>query len=379
MIFARTSTLSSLIVLFGAFCCWAQTGITLVGAGYFDPRLILRIAPGQVMTFLFSGAKTILPPGALAQRATQVPLPTALAGFSATISQVPPSKVEPLPIFSVQQVNNCLPADVSSPDCVVTALTVQIPFGLFSDYGRGSPFVHVTTVVISDGTDASKSFIVLVLPQNFHILTMCDTTMANPLQPDFLVACSSVVTHGDGTLVSAFKPAQIGEELVMYALGLGATSSMVAAGVPSPTPALKVLGHFAVTFAYSGGTVPALKSTPLQAPNPVFVGLTPGQVGLYQVNFIVEAPAGPIADCTGPDQANLTVSLTNDQSPSIDAARICVDATAPVMSTSSSSAAETFRPYPDWGLGEHGLVCDGFRPHLSRQTRSPQGGYPLAR
>jgi uncharacterized protein (TIGR03437 family) len=371
MIFARTSTLSSLIVLFGAFCCWAQTGITLVGAGYFDPRLILRIAPGQVMTFLFSGAKTILPPGALAQRATQVPLPTALAGFSATISQVPPSKVEPLPIFSVQQVNNCLPADVSSPDCVVTALTVQIPFGLFSDYGRGSPFVHVTTVVISDGTDASKSFIVLVLPQNFHILTMCDTTMANPLQPDFLVACSSVVTHGDGTLVSAFKPAQIGEELVMYALGLGATSSMVAAGVPSPTPALKVLGHFAVTFAYSGGTVPALKSTPLQAPNPVFVGLTPGQVGLYQVNFIVEAPAGPIADCTGPDQANLTVSLTNDQSPSIDAARI--------MSTSSSSAAETFRPYPDWGLGEHGLVCDGFRPHLSRQTRSPQGGYPLAR
>jgi uncharacterized protein (TIGR03437 family) len=379
MISVRTSAISSLIILFGAFCCWAQTGITLVGTGYFDPRLILRIAPGQITTFLFSGAKTILPLGTSTQRATQVPLPTALAGFSATISQEPANKVEPLPIFAVQQVNNCLPANVSSPDCVVTALTVQIPFDLIMDYGRSSTIGQTTTVVISDGTDVSKSFVVLFLPQNFHILTMCDTTMANPLQPDFLVACSSVVTHGDGTLVSAFKPAQIGEELVMYAFGLGATSSMVAAGVPSPTPALKVLGHFAVTFAYSGGTVPAPKGSPFQAPNPVFVGLTPGQVGLYQVNFIVQAPAGPIADCTGPDQANLTVSLTNDQSPSIDAARICVDATAPVMSTSSSSAAETFRPYPDWGLGEHGLVCDGFRPHLSTQTRSPQGGYPLAR
>jgi hypothetical protein len=214
------------------------------------------------MTFLFSGAKTILPPGALAQRATQVPLPTALAGFSATISQEPANKVEPLPIFAVQQVNNCLPANVSSPDCVVTALTVQIPFDLIMDYGHSSTIGQTTTVVISDGTDVSKSFVVLFLPQNFHILTTCDTTMANPVQADFLVACSSVVTHGDGTLVSAFKPAQIGEELVMYAFGLGATSSMVAAGVPSPTPALKVLGHFAVTFAYSGGTVPALKSTP---------------------------------------------------------------------------------------------------------------------
>jgi uncharacterized protein (TIGR03437 family) len=337
---ARTSTLSSLIILLGAFCCSAQTGITLVGAGYSDPSF-LRIAPGQVTTFLFSGARTILPLGASTQRGTQVPLPTVLAGFSATISQQPPNKIEPLPIFSVQQVSNCPHADASSPDCVVTALTVQIPFDLFVDYGRGSPLAHTTTVVISDGTDVSKSFTVLLLPQNFHILTTCDTTMTNPVPADFLVACSNVITHGDGTLVSAFKPAKIGEELVMYAFGLGATSSMVAAGVQSPTPALTVQGHFALTFAYSWGVIPALKSTPFQAPNPVFVGLAPGQVGLYQVNFIVEAPAGPIADCTGLDQANLRVTLTNDQSPSIDSARICVDPTATVTSTSSSSVAES--------------------------------------
>lgn len=342
MISARTSTLSSLIILFGAFCCCAQTGITLVGAGYSDPSF-LRIAPGQVTTFLLSGAKTILPLGASTQRATQVPLPTALAGFSATISQQPPNKIELLPIFSVEQVSNCPRADASSPDCVVTALTVQIPFDLFVDYGRGSALAHTTTVVISDGTDVSKSFTVLLLPQNFHLLTTCDTTMTNPVPADFLVACSNVVTHGDGTLVSAFKPAQIGEELVIYAFGLGATSSMVAAGAPSPTPALTVQGHFALTFAYSGGTVPALKSTPFQAPNPVFVGLVPGQVGLYQVNFIVEAPAGPIADCTSLDQANLTVTLTNDQSPSIDTARICAATTAPEATNASSASAQTPR------------------------------------
>jgi uncharacterized protein (TIGR03437 family) len=49
------------------------------------------------------------------------------------------------------------------------------------------------------------------------------TTFFNP-------ACTSIVTHADGTLVSADSPAKSGETVVVYAFGLGQTTPAVKTG-----------------------------------------------------------------------------------------------------------------------------------------------------
>ncbi|MFN0172458.1 MAG: hypothetical protein ACKV22_39145 [Bryobacteraceae bacterium] len=87
------------------------------------------------------------------------------------------------------------------------------------------------------------------------------------------------------------RPATVGEALTIYAIGLGPTSPPVAsgAGAPAAEPLARVEPLPSVTFG--GG----LSGTPIVA-TPLFVGLTPNFVGLYQINVIVPegAPAGSL-------------------------------------------------------------------------------------
>lgn len=79
-------------------------------------------------------------------------------------------------------------------------------------------------------------------------------------------------------------PAKPGDVLVIYAIGLGATSPAVASGAASPSePLATVPGNIGVVFGNPG-------PFGLQTTAPFFVGLVPGFMGLYQVNVIV--PAG---------------------------------------------------------------------------------------
>jgi uncharacterized protein (TIGR03437 family) len=109
----------------------------------------------------------------------------------------------------------------------------------------------------------------------------------------------------------------------MYAFGLGSTSPQVSAGQATPSPAPTANGQFTVSFSYTGAAL-SLRGSHFPVANPAFVGLTPGQVGLYQVNFVIQPPMGVPSACDGPDQANLRVTLFSNQSPSFDTARICV-------------------------------------------------------
>jgi uncharacterized protein (TIGR03437 family) len=87
-----------------------------------------------------------------------------------------------------------------------------------------------------------------------------------------------IAQHLDGSLVSEASPAQPGSYVVMYLAGLGATDTPIADGAASPfTP----LAHPV--------TAPTLTLNGVQQPYQ-FVGLTPGLVGLYQINF--QVPAG---------------------------------------------------------------------------------------
>ncbi len=81
-------------------------------------------------------------------------------------------------------------------------------------------------------------------------------------------------------------PARIalpGEYLEIYANGLGSTSEALAPGKPAPLDRLIRLGGTITAVLGEGQRVPAM-----------FAGLTPGSVGLFQVNIQIPpgAPAG---------------------------------------------------------------------------------------
>jgi hypothetical protein len=76
-------------------------GMTLVGLGYSNPTNI-RVSPGEIITLFVSNTKTVLPLGSPTLRATTLPLPTSLGGFSVNIRQSGTTNY-PAPLFSVEQ------------------------------------------------------------------------------------------------------------------------------------------------------------------------------------------------------------------------------------------------------------------------------------
>jgi hypothetical protein len=166
-----------------------------------------------------------------------------------------------------------------------------------------------------------------------------------------------VVTHADGTLVTADAPGKAGEVLVIYAFGLGQTTPAVKTGSATPTPAPVLdpasrLGSgrtLELQYDFRPNAEPSrpfnvltgvISPTPPTAPvillAPVFVGLTPGQVGLYQINVQLPSafpaavlPCTTLAVGTGNPayppafvQSNLTIDIGGVSS--FDGAPICV-------------------------------------------------------
>lgn len=89
-----------------------------------------------------------------------------------------------------------------------------------------------------------------------------------------------IAQHADYTLVNASNPAKPGETIILYLTGLGATNPAVASGQPAPsTPPLATV------------TVPPTVTLDGQPASFVFAGLTPGGIGLYQINLTIPANA----------------------------------------------------------------------------------------
>ncbi len=93
---------------------------------------------------------------------------------------------------------------------------------------------------------------------------------------------ATIVRDANNTIVTPSNPVHRGDTLVIYATGLGQTSPAVQAGLPAPSDTL------------AGVLVPPkvdLGGMPLTV---LFAGLTPGQVGVYQINVTVpkNAPTG---------------------------------------------------------------------------------------
>ena len=177
--------------------------------------------------------------------ADRVPLPRSLAGVTAKLAGTD------VPLFF---------SDTGQ-------LNAQIPFELPS----GGTFPLVITM---GGLGSSPELI----------------TLTNTQPGIFTVAQSGsgpgVITDALGTLIDTSNPAQRGQVVIVYSTGLGPTNPTVPTGEATPFgPLARVADGVTVTV----GGVPAAVD---------FAGLTPGFVGLYQVNVRIpdNAPLGDGAE-----------------------------------------------------------------------------------
>jgi uncharacterized protein (TIGR03437 family) len=261
------------------------------------------------------------------------PFPIAV-GVSATFWNG--SADEAMPVLQVNQTNAACTGSTNTACANLLAVTVQIPFDAPAIAVSGSNIAVVpSSIAVAVNGVKSSYFGVQPAPDQVHLLTVCDVIVGG--SPSFQairgLACAPLITHADGTQVSAILPAKAGEELVAYATGLGQTNPPLTTGQPaaqsSPTVAAFNLNfnYRANAFATAPGAVGSTVTAPL------FTGATKGFTGLYQINFIVPLPPAGIYPCvdfavpaaTSPGtlvQSNLTVSVGSNFS--FDGAGICV-------------------------------------------------------
>jgi uncharacterized protein (TIGR03437 family) len=297
----------------------------IVRSGY-TASAPVSVAPGQIATFYVAGLR-------------------ALTGITATLQQQTSST--PAPVQSVSTVSLC-PDDIGTPitGCgTQTAVTVQIPYELVPRCPLcASPLFAATpaTLLISQNGTALGAIELNPLADEVHVLKACDMALGppSPTQPNLTgLPCAPLVTHADGGLVSASSPANVGEALTVWAFGLGQTTPAAITGQTAKmAPAAET---FNLDFNYE---VNALAEKPFTGSpdhiplNPLFAGLAPGYVGLYQVNFIVPpqppngTPRCALPGTAGPGanlaQSNFTVSIGGQFS--FDGAGICVATQIPV-------------------------------------------------
>jgi len=203
----------------------------IVNAATFTAAPDNQVAPGQIIAVF--GRNFTASAGATA---TAIPLPTQLAPENVTLTACGSA----IPLYSVNS----------------GQIDAQLPFECPA---TGTATVTVTTA----GQTTTQTFSLAQASPGIFTVNGNGTG-------------DGIVVHGNNTLVSAAAPATAGEEVVIYATGLGPTSPSFATGtaanqVNSTTMPVRVtIGGKNATVMYSG--------------------LTQGLVGLYQVNAIV--PSG---------------------------------------------------------------------------------------
>ena len=294
----------------------SQNDGQLVAAGYAAPGPV-EAAPGQVMTLFFRGVGPALDGFPRAGEAASTPLPYALGGLSVWLEQLPRPTLIAVPLLSVRQHNECEEAS-GRPACLLTAVRVQIPTEMTAVFAK---------ITLEADGEPSRTFLLRPFRDNAHLLTTCDLDGdTNPAS-----ACGRVAFHNDGELVSPDNPARRGETLVLYAYGMGPTNPAPASGTPSPTGAEvieSVRRQVAVRFAPFRNADPSTPRYPDDEPEGIegaiaFVGLTPGYVGLYQINVPVPPSLEiPIA-CGGDTISNVLAKVSTSRG--VESLPLCVE------------------------------------------------------
>jgi uncharacterized protein (TIGR03437 family) len=166
---------------------------------------------------------------------TDVPLPTVLADSCLTVN----GAVVPVVFVSPTQINFQLPFTISGNSEVV----LRTPGGV---------------------SDAVRVTVLAAAPSVFR------SGEAGPL-----TEIPTVVRSANGDLVTVSNPVHFNDHLTIYVTGLGRTSPEVPAGAASPA---NPLASTVLPVSVSLGGVPLFVE---------FAGLTPGAIGVYQINVSV--------------------------------------------------------------------------------------------
>ncbi len=263
------------------------------------------VSPGQVTTFVVSGLA--IPPGGSAT-ASRIPLPTQLGGISAKVFQLGGLSVA-APILLVTSSSTCANAFPNVACATSEQITVQLPYELLYTNPGSSGFPVLSTIVFSDQAGNTASLPLRVYEDTIHIINSCD------ILGSYSPTCDSLIVTPGGNPGSVLK---VGDILVAYAWGLGPTDPAVTSG-SAPNRPVAVRGPIEVAYDFHPNAQPIkpdlspFGSQPTHIfPAPLFAGLVPGFVGLYQINIqIPPVPAGTPA-CGSPIASNhLHRVLTN--------------------------------------------------------------------
>jgi uncharacterized protein (TIGR03437 family) len=215
--------------------------------------LTALVAPGSLISVF---GRNLNPTNIATQ---EIPLPTAIGESCLTVN----GSAIPMLFASPGQINAQLPLHIEGR----ATMTLYTPGGVSDDY-----YLNLLPAA----------------PGIFHSGT------AGPV-----TGIPVVVKASNQELVTPSNPIHSGDQIVIYATGLGATSPEVEAGTPAPSspPALTVLAPDVRL-----GNVPLAVS---------YAGLAPGQVGVYQIH--AQAPSRAPVGTEVPlsvTQAGVTASVT---------------------------------------------------------------------
>jgi uncharacterized protein (TIGR03437 family) len=197
-----------------------------------NPLAGAPLAPGTIAALYGSGL------AATSGAPSQIPLPTSFQGTTVTIAGID----TPLFYAGGGQINLQIPAELPSYGTYPVVVTVNGAVGV------------PDSVTIAD-----------VAP---GVAVFADGTL--------------IVQHLNYTLVDATHPAAPGETLIMYLAGLGATNPAVPTDgiAPSAEPLARPVVPVTVTVAGEPAATP-------------YAGLTPGAIGLAQIDFTIPLDAKP--------------------------------------------------------------------------------------
>ncbi len=215
-----------------------------VGSIYSGAGHVTFVNPGQAVVNAASNIAAQTPAGSLFSiygsglaakqgQAGAVPLPTTIGSTSVTVN----GELAPLFYVDANQINAQMPEDIKP---------------------------GLATVVVKNGTTVSNAVAVTVPDTGTPGIFVYGNNRA-------------VVMNADQVTVnSAANPAKVGDVLVAYFTGGGAVSSgaPLVTGNVSPGGLSPVTGAKSATVAGNDASV-------------TYMGLTPGSIGLYQVNFMV--------------------------------------------------------------------------------------------